>query len=67
MSTNSSFVKSQGHDFDQLAVVMIISAVLGHERSVGRNSYIHLECVLDCDCAGLPPAVDIARTPSFVL
>jgi hypothetical protein len=34
---------------------------------VDQNSDIHLECGLDYDCAGLAPAVDIARTPSFVL
>jgi hypothetical protein len=34
---------------------------------VDQNSYIHSEYDLDYDCAGLAPAVDIGRTPSFVL
>jgi hypothetical protein len=35
--------------------------------SVGLNSDIHLECVFDCDCAGLPLAFHIACTSPLVL
>ena len=33
MWAGSSSVEWHGHDFDRLAVVMIISAMLGYERS----------------------------------